>query len=121
MTRKDFVLIAATIKALAISPDDRKRVAEPYGRPTPTSSESASWQPVGWPMSRTMNTADYRIRLAQLIAVPAPVTQQPPSICHPDRHRRTDEQITLSTLRYLGTTLVGVAVAIAVAIYAGVR
>jgi hypothetical protein len=27
MSRKDFVLIAATIKALAISPEDRKRVA----------------------------------------------------------------------------------------------
>jgi hypothetical protein len=30
MSRKDFVLIAATIKALAISPEDRKRVAEDF-------------------------------------------------------------------------------------------
>jgi hypothetical protein len=30
MTRKDFVLIAATIKALGISPEDRKRVAEDF-------------------------------------------------------------------------------------------
>jgi hypothetical protein len=30
MTRKDFVLIAATIKALAISPEDRVLVAEDF-------------------------------------------------------------------------------------------
>jgi hypothetical protein len=30
MSRKDFVLIAATIKALAISPEDRKLVAEDF-------------------------------------------------------------------------------------------
>jgi hypothetical protein len=30
MTRKDFVLIAATIKALAISPEDRTRIAEDF-------------------------------------------------------------------------------------------
>ena len=30
MSRKDFVLIAATIKALAISEGDRKRVAEEF-------------------------------------------------------------------------------------------
>jgi hypothetical protein len=30
MSRKDFVLIAATIKALAISPEDRARVAEDF-------------------------------------------------------------------------------------------
>jgi hypothetical protein len=30
MTRKDFVLIAATIKALAISPEDRVQVADDF-------------------------------------------------------------------------------------------
>lgn len=63
-------------------------------------------------MSRTMSAADYRIRLSQLIAVPAPVTQQPPSICYPDRHRRTDEQISLSTLRVIASTLICIAIAV---------
>jgi hypothetical protein len=35
----------------------------------------------------------YRIRLSQVIAIPAPVQPQP-SLCYPDRHRRTDEVST---------------------------
>jgi len=66
-------------------------------------------------------TADYRIRLSQLIVAPAPVVQPKPSVCYPDRHRRSDKQIALSTLRTLGATLVGVAVAIGIAVYMGVR
>jgi hypothetical protein len=71
-------------------------------------------------MSRTMNAADHRIRLSQLIAAPVPAEPKP-SLCYPDRHRRTDRQIALSTVRTLGATLVGVAVAIGVAVYMGVR
>jgi len=70
-------------------------------------------------MSRT---ADYRIRLSQIIGpVPAlaPVVQ--PSLCYPDRHRRTDKQVAVATAKALGATLVGVAVAIGVADYMGVR
>jgi hypothetical protein len=68
-------------------------------------------------------TADYRIRLSQLIAVPAsaPVVQPGPSVCYPDRHRRTDEQVAISTLHTLGATLIGVAVAIGFTVYMGVR
>jgi hypothetical protein len=66
-------------------------------------------------------TADYRIRLSQLIAAPASVAQPKPSVCYPDRHRRSDQQIAFSTLRTLGATLVGIAVAIGVAVYMGVR
>jgi hypothetical protein len=68
-------------------------------------------------------TADYRIKLSQLIvpAVSAPAVQPKPSVCYPDRHRRSDKQIAFSTLRTLGATLVGVAVAIGIAVYMGVR
>ena len=68
-------------------------------------------------MSRT---ADYRIRLAQLIVAPAPVAQPKPSVCYPDRHRRSDKQIALTTMRYMAVTLVGV-LAIAATVYMGVR
>jgi hypothetical protein len=62
-------------------------------------------------MSRT---SEYRIRLSQLAVVPVPV-QPKPSLCYPDRHRRTDEQVALSTLRYLGTMLICVAIVIGIA------
>jgi hypothetical protein len=64
-------------------------------------------------MSRTMSPAEYRITLARLIA-PAPIAQPKPSICYPDRHRRTDKQVAMSTVRYMVATLVCVAVAIAI-------
>jgi hypothetical protein len=57
-------------------------------------------------------TADYRIRLSQLIAAPAPVVQPKPSVCYPDRHRRSDQQIAFSTLRTLGATLICIAIAV---------
>jgi hypothetical protein len=59
-------------------------------------------------------TADYRIRLSQLIAAPASVTPPEPSLCYPDRHRRTDTQIALSTVRTLGATLICVAIAVGI-------
>ena len=68
-------------------------------------------------MSRT---ADYRIRLAQLIVAPGPVAPAKPSLCYPDRHRRSDRQIAITTVRYMAATLIGVLVAIAT-IYLGVR
>jgi hypothetical protein len=68
-----------------------------------------------------MKAAEYRITLSRLIASTAPVAQPKPSLCYPDRHRRTDQQIALVTLRYLGTTLVCAAVAIAFALLLGVR
>jgi hypothetical protein len=52
-------------------------------------------------MSRT---AEYRIRLSQLVAAPAPAAQPTPSICYPDRHRRTDKQVAMSTVRYLAAS-----------------
>jgi hypothetical protein len=58
---------------------------------------------------------------AQSIAIQTPAVQPTLSLCYPDRHRRSDEQIAFSTLRTLGTTLVGVAVAIGIAVYMGVR
>jgi len=83
----------------------------------PTSSENDSSQRAGWPM---LKTAEYRIRLSQLVVVPAPVAQPKPSICYPDRHRRSDKQIALTTMRYLAVTLVSILV-IAVTLYLEVR
>jgi hypothetical protein len=60
-------------------------------------------------------TAEYRIRLAQLI-VPTPVMQPKPSLCYPDRHRRSDKQVAVSTVRYMASTLVFIAVALGVAL-----
>jgi hypothetical protein len=65
-------------------------------------------------------TADYRIRLSQLVAVPAPVAQPKPSLCYPDRHRRTDKQVALSTIRVIASTLICVAIAVGVVLL-GVR
>jgi hypothetical protein len=62
-------------------------------------------------MSRT---ADYRIRLSQLIVAPAPVAPPEPSLCYPDRHRRTDKEVTLSTIRYIASTLICVAIAVGI-------
>ena len=61
-------------------------------------------------------TADYRIRLSQLIVAPAPVAQPKPSLCYPDRHRRTDKQVALSTIRVIASTLAAVAIAVGVAL-----
>jgi hypothetical protein len=58
-----------------------------------------------------MKPAEYRITLSRLIASTAPVAQPKPSLCYPDRHRRTDKQIALVTLRYVGAVLFFVAVA----------
>jgi hypothetical protein len=63
-------------------------------------------------MSRT---ADYRITLSQLIVAPTPAEPEP-SLCYPDRHRRTDTQIALSTVRTLGATLICIAVAVGIAL-----
>jgi hypothetical protein len=68
-------------------------------------------------MSRT---ADYRIRLAQLIVAPAPQVQPTPSLCYPDRHRRSDRQIAITTMRYMAAALLGVSV-VAATLYLGVR
>ena len=65
-------------------------------------------------------TAEYRIKLSQLVAVPAPVGSLQPSICYPDRHRRTDKQIAVSAVRYIVATLLGVLV-VAATLYLGVR
>jgi hypothetical protein len=65
-------------------------------------------------------TAEYRITLSRLIAVPAPVALPKPSLCYPDRHRRTDRQVAMSTIRYMAATLVCVAIAIGITIL-GVR
>jgi hypothetical protein len=65
-------------------------------------------------------TAEYRIRLSQLVVVPTSVDQPQPSICYPDRHRRSDKQIALTTMRYIAVTLIGVLVAITEALYMGV-
>jgi hypothetical protein len=69
-------------------------------------------------MSRT---AEYRIRLAQLIATPSPAAQRTQSLCYPDRHRRSDRQIAITTVRLMAATLIGVLVAIGAALKAGVR
>jgi hypothetical protein len=65
-----------------------------------------------------MSAADYRFTLARLI-VPVSVVQPTPSLAYPDRHRRTDAQVALSTVRYLAVMLIGVAVAVAISL--GVR
>jgi len=62
--------------------------------------------------------AEYRIRLSQLI-VPAQVALPTPSLCYPDRHRRSDRQILVTTARYMAVMLIGVAIAVAVSL--GVR
>jgi hypothetical protein len=64
--------------------------------------------------------SEYRIALSQLIT-PAPVAQPEPSLCYPDRHRRSDRQVALTTVRYLGTALVCAAVAIGFALLVGGR
>jgi hypothetical protein len=66
-------------------------------------------------------TADYRIRLSQLIAVPTPVTPPKPSLCYPDRHRRKDKQVALLTVRLMASTLICAAIAIGIALHMGVR
>jgi len=66
-------------------------------------------------------TAEYRINLSKLIVGPAPVAQLPPSISYPDRHRPTDKQIAVSTLRYMAATFIGLAVVIGIALVMGVR
>jgi hypothetical protein len=59
-------------------------------------------------------TADYRIRLSQLIVAPAPVAPPKASLCYPDRHRRTDKQVARSTIRYIASTLICVAIAVGI-------
>jgi len=68
-----------------------------------------------------MNPAEYRITLSRLIAPAVSVAQPKPSLCYPDRHRRSDRQVAVTTLRYLGTTLVCAAVVIGFALFLGVR
>jgi hypothetical protein len=58
-------------------------------------------------------TANYRLTLSQLIVTPAPA-QPKPSLCYPDRHRRTDTQVALSTVRTLGALLICVAIAVGI-------
>jgi hypothetical protein len=60
-------------------------------------------------------TAEYRITLSRLIVAPATVEQLPRSIGYPDRHRRTDKQIALATLRYIAATFAVLAIAIGIA------
>jgi hypothetical protein len=59
-------------------------------------------------------TAEYRLTLSRLIVTPAPVEPLPPSIGYPDRHKRTDKQIAIATLRYLGAMFFGLGVAIVI-------
>jgi hypothetical protein len=82
----------------------------------PTSSENDSSQRAGWPM---LKTAEYRIRLSQLIIAPAPIEPKA-SLCYPDRHRRTDKQVALSAVRYMAAALLGVLI-VAATLYLGVR
>ena len=42
------------------------------------------------------------------------------SLCYPDRHRRTDRQVVMSTVRAMGVTLIGAMVA-AGALFAKLR
>jgi hypothetical protein len=65
-------------------------------------------------------TAEYRITLSRLIVSPATVAPLP-SISYPDRHRRTDKQIAVSTLHYMAATFIGLAVVIGIALVMGVR
>jgi hypothetical protein len=66
-----------------------------------------------------LKTAEYRIRLSQLIITPAPVEPKA-SLCYPDRHRRTDKQVALSAVRYIAVTLVSVLL-VAATLYLEVR
>jgi len=59
-------------------------------------------------------TAEYRLTLSRLIVAPALVEPLPPSIGYPDRHKRTDKQIAIATLRYLGAMFFGLGVAIVI-------
>jgi len=61
-------------------------------------------------------TAEYRLTLSRLIVAPAPVEPLPPSIGYPDRHKRTDKQIAIATLRYLGAMFIGLGVVIGIAL-----
>jgi hypothetical protein len=65
-------------------------------------------------------TAEYRLTLARLIVAPT-LPKPQPSLCYPDRHRRTDKQVALSTVRFMAAMLIGVLVAIGAALKAGVR
>jgi hypothetical protein len=65
--------------------------------------------------------AEYRIALSRLIVPAASVPQPTPSLCYPDRHRRTDKQIAVTTVRYMAATLIGVLLIVAATLFMGVR